>query len=732
MKRNLLLLFLGLCSAIGLPARQTFAVVVDTVSLREAAAELRAYAATVEETNGWRVVIVPDRWSVPDSIRSALQRLYGDPQAPLTGTVLVGDIPIPMVRDAQYLTSAFKMDQRAPRQESSVPSDRYYDDFDLIFESEGHDEGTPYFYYSLTAASPQRLTPDIFSGRIRPTDAGGTSRYEKLRRYLRKAVAEKRAAAGIRHLLYFTGHGSLSESKVAHIDEKRGWLEHFPALANLPEAISYMDFTDAAAIKTRLMNELMREDLDIAVLHHHGDWDTQYLSATPPAETATEARRLLLADCRHRLRRSASPDSLRRVLETRYGLAPAALDGWNSADTRRTDSLEAAAQNLTLADFRAYGFAPSCRLVVFDACFNGSFHRDDCIANEYIFSPGRTVVALGGTVNLLQDKWYDRYMGLLDEGLCAGRLNQYTCYLESHVIGDPTFAFAPRGAAPGAMALLDGADGSWEPLLAHPLPDVRCMALLQLWRRGTIGSGRLLATMRTDSSPLVRLQAMTLLAEAGGDDWLEALMAGSRDGYEMVQRFAVNAIGASGHPRLVPALVRLLVAGNTSARVRFNAEQCLQYFPADSLLAELHRQFDDPGVRRVDKAAERQRLEKLFRDNATRWTEDIGRLCRGEMSERQARQYADYLRIYLPHSQMESVARFALHQESPELQRALLHALGWHANSCHAEAVRRLLLPLTADPQLAPDVRAEALRTCRRLEKPHAAASADPTPRTHL
>ena len=115
MKRTLTLLLLVLAAMAARAARHTFAVVVDTVSLRLAAAELRDYARAVEQTHGWHVVILPDRWGCPDSLRTELQRLYLDAEAPLTGAVFVGDIPIPMVRDAQYLTSAFKMDQREPR-----------------------------------------------------------------------------------------------------------------------------------------------------------------------------------------------------------------------------------------------------------------------------------------------------------------------------------------------------------------------------------------------------------------------------------------------------------------------------------------------------------------------------------------------------------------------------------------------------------------------------------------
>ena len=112
-------------------AKSGFAIVVDPKSYQHAQAELKAYAQAVEQVNGLKVYTVVDRWGIPDSIRTALQRLYYQKRDPIVGAVFVGDIPVPMIRDAQHLTSAFKMNQTNPRQESSVPSDRYYDDFSL-------------------------------------------------------------------------------------------------------------------------------------------------------------------------------------------------------------------------------------------------------------------------------------------------------------------------------------------------------------------------------------------------------------------------------------------------------------------------------------------------------------------------------------------------------------------------------------------------------------------------
>jgi hypothetical protein len=185
MKRITLLAVALLTVTLQTMARGGFALVIDPESYEQARTEVAAYAAAIESVDGLKVHTVIDRWGVPDSIRAALMRLHADKKIGLEGVVLVGDIPIAMIRDAQHLTSAFKMKQSMDRKRSSVPSDRYYDDFGLDFTYQGRDDDAPYFYYSLTAKSEQRLEPDLYSGRIRPTDAGGTSRYEKLRAYAR-------------------------------------------------------------------------------------------------------------------------------------------------------------------------------------------------------------------------------------------------------------------------------------------------------------------------------------------------------------------------------------------------------------------------------------------------------------------------------------------------------------------------------------------------------------------
>lgn len=104
-------------------SQRGFAIVVDPKSYAEAKNEISAYAQSVENM-GLKTITVIDKWGIPDSIRAELKKLYDDKKTPIEGAVFIGDIPIPMIRDAQHLTSAFKMNQETfPREEFTVPSD---------------------------------------------------------------------------------------------------------------------------------------------------------------------------------------------------------------------------------------------------------------------------------------------------------------------------------------------------------------------------------------------------------------------------------------------------------------------------------------------------------------------------------------------------------------------------------------------------------------------------------
>ena len=168
----------------------SFAVFIDRASYDRCREAVEAYRAAVQ-ADGLGTYIICDDWQSPDEVRERILALASDKRMPLEGVVFVGDVPIAMLRDAQHLSSAFKMNQAADRKKSSIPSDRFYDDFDLKFDFIDRDADNPlYFYYSLRHDSAHHIRSDIYSARIKPVVREGVDKYEALSAYLRKAAAE--------------------------------------------------------------------------------------------------------------------------------------------------------------------------------------------------------------------------------------------------------------------------------------------------------------------------------------------------------------------------------------------------------------------------------------------------------------------------------------------------------------------------------------------------------------
>lgn len=570
--------------------RAGVAIVIDPVSEREATAELSDYENALREADGYTVYRLCEEWESPDAIKAQLKDLYQ--KGKIRGVVFIGDIPIPMVRDAQFFTSAFKMDQTRPRKESSVPSDRFYDDFDLEFEYlDKDDDGDPFFYYSLKSGRDVPLQPDIFSGRIRPTDTEVSTRYEKLRQYLVKAAGAHRNPDRLDHVFVFNGSGSIAESKLAHMDEQMALREHLPWMKTLPEAFTYMDHTDHDPLKCRVQNELMRPELDIAILHHHGDFDTQYFKI------------------------------------------------------KKED-------NLTLEDFGNY--RPEAKMVIMDACYNAAFNNKDCIANEYIFQPGGTLVAWGGTVNVLQDKWPDEFLGLVAQGYPVGDLNRFAPYLEMHIVGDPTFSFKKEKVRNSA--------------------DEACLDI----RYGKKSPEQLLGILKTSPVSLERHEAFnTIIRICDHATRLEAVRIALEDSAEQIQREAVNCFAPIGDPQLIPLVARMATRNNASARVRQNTYESLQFFPREQMLSAINASLDSLARQSADTAYF-EKIRSIANIRCGTWDEDIDKLISGELSEKWKMFLSRSFRIYLPAYRLREVRAFADTCSNEVLAGNIKEAIEWH------------------------------------------------------
>lgn len=98
----------------------SFAVITDKGTFQACEAELKAYQEILG-MEGLPTFIVYNEWNKPEDVKKVIVKLYKKDK--LEGVVFVGDIPIPMLRKAQHMTSAFKMDEKNNDwRDSSVPS----------------------------------------------------------------------------------------------------------------------------------------------------------------------------------------------------------------------------------------------------------------------------------------------------------------------------------------------------------------------------------------------------------------------------------------------------------------------------------------------------------------------------------------------------------------------------------------------------------------------------------
>ena len=653
-----LLILTGTITSVALAAKlqRGFAIVVDPVSYKEACTDIDNYAKAVENDG------------VPDSIRFQLQQLYLQKECPIEGAVFVGDIPVPMIRDAQHLTSAFKMNQETfPRTESSVPSDRFYDDFDLKFNFLDKDEQYPlYYYYSLSPDSPQFLSPEIYSGRIKMS-ADDASKYDKLRAYLQKVVALKQNTNPADQLLYFSGQGYVSESMMARIDEKLALVENFPWTRIQQNGIEYIDHKRDAAVKYRLMSELQRNDLDIAILHHHGDVEIEYMNDLPEPQTTkdqVEGIKLYLRETmRHAREKGKNTDSIQLVLRTRFDDLPAS---W--------------------------------------------------FAGAYISGKGNTMAVLANSVNVLQEKWTDRYLGLVGLGMRVGRMAMENPYLEGHLIGDPTFHFAvPVALGFDINEVLSTKNAAWwKKQLNSSYPALQAMALRQLSDGGQMNSKQLLDKFMSSPSDIVRMECLVLLSEYDDDNFIRCLDLAVSDSYEMIQRFAINMIARNGDDRLVPALIRAAIRNNTAERIEFNVKQALALLPEKALTAEFQKQFN-PSLYVESEKAE-QGIKRAIEVNSNRWLKDISSIYADDsLTVNQRLGRIRYLRNYNVHSQIPQLLEYLQKTDNEPVQVSLLEALGWFRMSCRHNEISQVAQAMSQDSRYSQVVRDEALKTYNRI-----------------
>jgi len=705
-----------------------FAIVIDQESYNQAKAEIDQYQNVVE-SRGLKPILVIDRWGVPDSIRQELKNLYAAKKYPIEGCVFIGDIPVAKVRDAQFMTSAFKMDQdgRYPMADYCISTDRFYDSFDLEWDFIQQDEErSEYFYYSLRTDCSQELRPTIYSARIFPRTNDRGEKYAKLREYMQRVNEADANNNPLDNVLYFGGHGNISESADARIDEKIEFYDQLPWLRTMPRAITFIDFRRDEVIKNRLIAELQSPQLDYALLHHHGSEEEQLLSGAPlssslPTQYAN-ARRYAHSIAHTYKKRGNSMTDAKAAIE-KYLKAPIPQEWIKEAfneDIEADDEAVSYAEDLHVAEFGKGSYLPQVRMVSLDACYNGSYHVDESIQECYLFTPGsKTLIAIANSVNSIQNRWINRYLGCAGLGMRVGYFAVLNNTLENHLFGDPTFAFTPAASLDFDIndALVNYNASFWKKQLDSEYPDIQALAIYMLAERceGNY-SDIIYDKFLSSESGMVRLAAMMELATYADENYTNALAKGINDNFEMVMRFAVELAAENGDDRLIEPLVRLYCTNTIPERVEFCLSGTFHSFPTDKTLETFEKVFPEYTMYNNWQELHDSKY-KTLKSNTEYCVEDFYEYSLNpEVSEKSRISDLRGLRNYPSHVLVPDMLKYLEEPKEVKIQTVMWEVLGWYVNSYQREEIAKAALQASQDEKFDQVIRKEAQRTYNRLK----------------
>lgn len=576
-------------------AKTAFAIIVDDKTFANCQAAILNYKKSVEE-EGLATYILVNDWKLPDEIKNEIIKLYN--QKPLLeGIVLIGDIPIPMLRNGQHFTSAFKLDEdKYPWFRSSVPSDLFYEDFDLKFEYLGQDSVHKLsHYYFFLPESPQKIEKEIYSARIKPSGVG-INKYEVISKYLNRIADQKKKKNYIDNALVYLGHGYLSNSLTAWADEKASLREQFPELFRSSGRIKNLFHSMNDEMKEILLVELQDQDLDMAIFHAHGDTDMQLILAYPIPQNVNEniesVKLYLRSKLRTAQRRKQPIEEAKQYFMKEFDVPESWFEGTFEDSLVVADSVLAYKLDIYLDDIRK--IKPQPKYIMFDECFNGSFHLDEYVAGEYVFGNGNVVVAEANSVNVLQDKWPDELLGLLNLGVRVGVRHKEINTLESHLIGDPTFKFDSNSKIDlNEKILLEKKNVKlWRDLLKSESDGIRGLAVRYVFKNLRAKFEKELTEIYfSDPAFNVRLNALKCLAELNTTTFHQILKKSINDPFEFIRRKTAEWMGEIGLKEYLPFLAKQIII-DESPRVSFNGKSSLTFISSKLAKEECDKFID--------------------------------------------------------------------------------------------------------------------------------------------
>ena len=720
----------------------SYAVFVDSKTFEACKVEIMEYK-NVLESEGLGTYILSAQWNKPEEIKAQIEKLAKSKQT-FEGMSFVGDIPIVRALKAQHMTTALKRSEYTnPKEETAVASDRYYDCAALQWSFVGKDTINPnHFYFALEGEGAQHLYPNYYSARILVPEeyakTVGIDKYELMRRFFKKAVEAHKEQNQLDNFIYFAGHGYNSDCLTAWRQQQFVFNTYFPQAFETARGNKFLNFRQDPVMKYKLFHQLQVPGTDMFFFYEHGAEDTQYINGPYPGRSFDENYEWLLREVRGAYKRvkPAEREAWVKDVCAHFGLPESVLSDAEMAKWAKADSIAKMDKDIHLEDLAKLKTSP--RFTMFNACYNGSFHVPGYVAGYHIFNDGRTVVAQGNTVNVLQDKWAEQLIGILGLGARAGFWQKEVATLESHMIGDPTFKFATPERFKGdksetlvvedinkVLATKCFDQKFWEYVLEDNLqnnptkrgdeyaPLFRALAIKNLSKcylasdrsnqvigENTPISDKFFEIYKSDRNMVVRLQALYALSMCSDKNFQEAVALGFDDVSENVRRHSAHFTGRIGDPAYAEKIFKTVENSLETQRVQYASESALvslAHFAKEPMSGYPH-----PG----------------FYFNFSRDNYEYDPNYKTDINYKRVQSEIRAFRNHPEHQQYENLLNLLADTNVEKLTRIYIaEAFGWFSNSMYRkEIVGGMKNILAQQPSMDDELKDEIIKTINRLE----------------
>jgi hypothetical protein len=474
-------------------------------------------------------------------------------------------------------------------------------------------------------------------------------------------------------------------------------------------------------MKYKLFEELQRPGVDLFMFHEHGAPTTQYINGgvlgTNERTRVDRIKNTLYSRARRAIAKGNPESEVTAEFIKEFNLAPDFFADLNNSEYWKADSIADADINIEAEDFHNRVTQP--KVVMFDACYNGSFHEEDYIAGEYLFNEGGTLAAQGNTRNVLQDRWTIEMIGLLSHGVRVGHYNRIVATLEGHLMGDPTVHFTPivPNSLSADITTRKGDKAYWKSQLESPYADVQALALRMLADADTDKtlSPMLLNVYSTSELNTVRMEAIKLLTRYNNADMVEAIKLGINDPYERVARWCANLAGDNGSEELLPTMIAALVDGGERARVTYVMGNSLALFDP----AKVEKAVNDYYAKadRYDGENEKAELIASLKQHRKMIEEYNAQIGDKSLTEKKRISAIRIVRNNPSHPDLDLYLSVVDDESNPENVRVVMaEALGWFDNSVRRNEIISFCQRQLEKDGIPESVSAELTQTLGRLK----------------